>query len=297
MGGELDSPDDAPRPATVVDPFEHEQRYILTRTQAVAFYAAVGPRASLEVYDRERPISYTRTTYLDSDDFSYFRSCDGPVARRLRVREYASAASVAEPPVLSGICFLELKQNAGTTRSKIRLSAPPAFLRALIERQNLPVSAGGRFDLGVPVSSTVDGGEPLAALRALQNELSERRMAPRLSTLYRRACLSGEGGRVRITLDENLTFCRPQPVGGAGALAPPADVIASGPARILEIKLWGEMPEWLSRAVEGLSPAPSFSKFRVGMLALKQQGSAPTLPESSAGSTVPTLFLLTGHGS
>jgi hypothetical protein len=297
MGGELDSPDDAPRPATVVDPFEHEQRFILTRTQAVAFYAAVGARASLELYDRDRPIAYTRTTYLDTDDFAYFRSCDGPVARRLRVREYASAVSVGDAPALSGISFLELKQNAGTTRTKIRLSAPPSFLRTLIERQNRPGGARDPFDFALPVRSAVDGGEPVAAMAALKNELHARRMAPRLSTLYRRACLSGEGGRVRITLDENLTFCRPQPVGGPGALAPPADVVASGPARVLEIKHWGEMPEWLSRAVEGLSPAPSFSKFRVGMLALKQQGSAPNLPESPADTAAPTLFLLTGHGS
>jgi hypothetical protein len=284
MGGVLESPDDAPRPTTVIDPFEHEQRFILTRAQAAAFYAAVGPRALLELYDDERPISYTRTTYLDTDDFTYFRSCEGPVTRRLRIREYAAAARLGETPVLSGSCFLELKQNAGTSRSKIRLEAPSAVMQALL---------GGVS--GSPPDPTLDSIEPLRAAGILRHELTAAgRMAPRLSTLYRRTCMSGEGGRVRITLDENLIFCRPQPIGSPGQPAPARDVIATGPARVLEIKHWGDTPDWLARAIDGLSPAPTFSKFRVGMLALKQRGEAPTLPEPCGGTQAPTLFVLTG---
>ena len=56
--------------------------------------------------------------------------------------------------------------------------------------------------------------------------------------------MTAESGRLRITLDERLTFCRPQLVGVVGAeVAPsPADVVAPGPARILEIKYWGDQP-------------------------------------------------------
>ena len=50
-----------------------------------------------------------------------------------------------------------------------------------------------------------------------------------------------------------------------------AEVIADGPTRILEIKLWGGMPDWLAEALEGISPAPNFSKFRMGMMAMAQQ--------------------------
>src|SRR5262245_40400492 len=119
MGGVLEPATSASNRPSAFDPFEHEQRFILNRAQATAFYAAIGGRASLELYDRERPLSYTRTTYFDTDDFAYFRSCDGPVARRLRIREYAAGKRLGEPAVLSGICFLELKQHAGTTRSKV----------------------------------------------------------------------------------------------------------------------------------------------------------------------------------
>src|SRR5215468_10196631 len=113
MSGVPGSAGDPHRSATALDPFENEQRYVLTRAQTVAFYASIGTRVALELYDRSRPVSYTRTTYLDTEDFSYFRSCDGPVARRLRVREYAVAAAPGDTAFLSGVCFLELKQSSG----------------------------------------------------------------------------------------------------------------------------------------------------------------------------------------
>jgi hypothetical protein len=294
MGGVLGPAEDASKRSTVIDPFEHEQRFILTRAQAATFYAAVGPRASLELYDEVRPISYTRTTYLDTDDFAYFRSCDGPVARRLRVREYASASAPSEPAVLSSICFLELKQNAGTTRSKVRLSAPPAFLQQLIDGRDGGGGAASARKLNALAGAPVCGGiEALAALTAIQAELAAAPMAPRLSTWYRRTCMTGESGRVRITLDEGLTFCRPQPLGQPGDRIEPRDVIATGPARILEIKFWGDAPEWLVRATVGLTGVPNFSKFRIGMLALAQHGAAPTLPEART-ITPATLFVLAG---
>jgi hypothetical protein len=285
MSGASEVPETAQQPAQAnVDPFEHEQRFVLTRAQVIAFYSAIGPRAALELYDKVRPISYTRTTYLDTDDFAYFRSCEGPVARRVRVREYAVASSLADTPVLSGISYLELKQNAGTSRSKVRISAPPAVLRGILQ--------GGAQ--GDDVAAEVAQLEPLAALRAIQEELATGTLAPRLTTWYRRTCMTGEGGRVRITLDENLTFCRAQPLGDAGEAVGATDAFATGPARILEVKHWGETPEWLSRAVEGLSAAPNFSKFRMGMLALQQKGEAPELPVARTRTPAPTLFVLGG---
>jgi SPX domain protein involved in polyphosphate accumulation len=109
-----------------------------------------------------------------------------------------------------------------------------------------------------------------AAEVEIARELALPTMAPRLATWYRRLCLTGDGRRVRITLDENLTFCRPQPIGETGALAAPREreVVAAFPARVLEVKHCGEMPFWLGQALESLQPADSFSKFRMGMTAL-----------------------------
>jgi hypothetical protein len=263
------------------DPFEHEERFLLTRKQVAGFLAAIGPRATLEIYDRGKPVSYTRTTYFDTDELVYFRSCQGPLARRLRVREYAMAASLDDEPVLSGIAFVELKQNAGTARSKVRLSASPELLRCLID----PAGASDQ------ALATL---EPLSALATIEKEIWLPTMAPRLTTWYRRACMTAETGRVRITLDEHLTFCRPQQIGTVGCVVGPRpeDVVATGPARVLEIKLGGGMPEWLARALDGLRPAPQFSKFRMGMIAMNQRFGAPDPDLDGSGALSPMLFAL-----
>ena len=164
MGGVVES----------VESIEHEERFVLTRAQVMRFFSAIGARATVETYDRARPIAYTRTTYFDTDDSVYLRSCDSPIARRLRLREYAMAASLEDAPVLSALACLELKQNAGTARSKVRLQASPTLLRQLIEHR-------GQRD---PAFAAL---EPLSALAALEKELALPGMAPRLTTWYRRA--------------------------------------------------------------------------------------------------------------
>jgi hypothetical protein len=257
-----------------VDPVEHEERFILTRAEVTRFFASIGSRATVETYDRARPIAYTRTTYFDTDDSLYLRSCDGPIARRLRLREYAMAASLEDVPILSPIACLELKQNAGTARSKVRLQASPTLLRHLIERR-------GQRD---PAFASL---EPLSALATLEKELSTSSIAPRLTTWYRRASMTAESGRLRVTLDERLTFCRAQVVGVVGAeVAPsPADVIAAGPARILEVKHWGDRPLWLSWALDGLEPSPEFSKFKMGMAALNRKLELLVHPDATTSSS------------
>jgi hypothetical protein len=286
MGRTSDANQGVPKLSGSNDPFEHEERFLLTRGQVGHLLEAIGRRATTETYDPARPISYTRTTYFDTDDFAYLRSCEGPLARRLRVREYALAASLAEPPAFSGAAFLELKQNAGTARSKVRLSASPELLCRLLD----PARAGdARLDALAPHSSR----SPLATL---EREIRTPGMAPRLTTWYRRVCLSAEEGRVRITLDQNLTFYRPQPFGRAGEPSgpSPADAVAAGPARILEVKLWGEIPDWLAAAVDGLRPAPRFSKFRTGMMALGRR-IAPSADGEADPASVPTPIALTSE--
>ena len=59
------------------DPFDHELRYLLSRGEMRRFLDAIAARAAIEIYDPERPISYTRTTYLDTDDLAYFRRATG----------------------------------------------------------------------------------------------------------------------------------------------------------------------------------------------------------------------------
>lgn len=254
------------------DPYQHEQRFILPRAQAVAFFAAVARHTTLETYDENRPISFTRTTYFDTDALDYFRSCAGPHACRLRVREYATAASLEDAPMLSALAFLELKKNTGSDRAKLRVTAAPAALRRLIQRRELPIENAS----GLEAALAFDGD-----LETLRQALATPTMAPRLTTWYRRTCLAAEQRRIRITFDENLSFCRPRPVSRLGTdigieVAPrPNDVVASGPPRVLEVKYWGELPDWLASALAGLKPAAQFSKFRAGMIALGRRAIVP----------------------
>jgi hypothetical protein len=255
------------------DPFDHELRYLLSRAEMRRFLDAIAARAAIEIYDPERPISYTRTTYLDTNDLAYFRTGGGAPARRLRVREYAVASTPKDAPVISGVAFVELKEHDGPARRKVRLAASPAEIAHLLaEREAGPA----------PTMTAVQA--------EIARELALPTMAPRLATWYRRLCLTAEGRRVRITVDENLTFCQPQPIGEAGAPAAPGEreVIAAFPARVLEVKHCGEMPFWLGPALESLEPADSFSKFRMGMTALghtvearqEADGLAPAAAES-----------------
>jgi hypothetical protein len=248
------------------DSSESERRFLLSRDEVVEFLAAIRPNAVSEIYDPLRPLAFARTTYFDTDDLSYLRSCDGPVARRLRVREYAQAVCLGDTPVLSGVSFLELKQNAGATRSKVRFSAPPAVIEWILEGRR-----GGAL-AGPALRDFVAELEQMSALAAIDRELAAAPVSPRLTTWYQRCGLTSERGRVRITLDQGLAFCRPQALGRGGDPAEPADVVAYGPERVLEVKHWGAAPDWLVRATLALAPAAHFSKFRIGMAALARNG-------------------------
>jgi SPX domain protein involved in polyphosphate accumulation len=257
----LESP--ASRPAATnhgfgLDPFEREQRFLLSRSETVSFLQAVGSKCTQERYDSGQLLSYTRTTYLDTDDLSYFRSFENGVARRLRLREYAVASTLDETPMLTGVSCLELKQSTGNARTKIRFSASPRTLRRLL---------AGEAQLDIEDDSPAQ----LMALSALRAELAGRRVTPCLTTWYRRTCLSGEEGRVRITLDQDLSFCPPEALGDETGSVAPAQVVERGPARILEIKYCGDPPDWLASATTQLTAAPTFSKFRMGMMALRRK--------------------------
>jgi hypothetical protein len=251
------------------DPFTHELRFLLTRGQATRFLEALEGRARAATFDPEHPISYTRTTYFDTADAAYLSSADDQPARRLRVRQYAMAATLAEPPVLSGVGSVELKQHLGASRSKVRLAASPAEMAELLKDPQGAIARAHSED-------------PLVIVA---RELAIPTMAPRLSTWYRRIHLITPEAPVRLTLDEGLLFCRPQPVGVAGLPAAPGarDVVAAFGSRILEVKHAGTLPRWLGCLLYGFRPAPEgFSKFRTGMEALAhEQALAPRLPVPS----------------
>lgn len=235
-------------------PFHNERKFAISRGEAEAFFAQIGQHLSLEVYDRERPVAYTRTTYLDTDDLEYLATSDQPIMRRLRVREYAAAASVDEPAVLTGVSFLELKATAGAARAKARIEAQDVIGDLL---------AGSALDDGFCNRFAAVAADPTVRARLAAGELR-----PRITTWYRRASLVGDNGRIRITFDEGLGFARPTAAAAPGSKAEPHGLIAFGPGRLLELKFQGKPPRWLEQATAGLAEASGLSKYHLSMHAL-----------------------------
>ena len=208
---------------------QHEDKYLLDADAARFVWAAASAHLKPQ-QDPARPIGFVRTTYFDTRDLAYYRSARGPVALRVRVREYATATAPDEPPRLSDHCFLEVKQSSGGLRSKTRIELEPHAVAGYLARH------------------------PDAPL------------APMLTTWYRRRSLV-QDGQLRVTLDDGVCFCAPTAVGSPCACAP-LRVLGRWPAFVLEIKRSGDAPAWLSGALHGLKQAVGFSKFSTGMIAL-----------------------------
>jgi hypothetical protein len=176
-------------------------------------------------------VSYSRTTYFDTPDLAYYRSCGGPVLRRVRVREYAIASDPEGSPRRLDHCYLELKQSNASMRSKVRLRLQPDEV-----------------------------ARELATL-------TDAALAPCVTTWYRRRALVGDDG-LRVTLDDMLLLCRPLPVGSPFGALDDADVIMAGPPLVLEYKHEGTPPTWLTDALSGMREELGFSKFVLGMNAV-----------------------------
>jgi hypothetical protein len=239
-----------------IDGFDSERRFLLTAAEVDRVASRIDARTEPVVYDPERPWAYSKTTYFDTRHLDYLRTYDGPLARRLRTREYASARTREDEPLLSGLCFLELKEAAGAARQKVRFSTTSADLETIMG------SAAGKG--GISLRSRRAPAIP----QALQDELAAGGLRARLTTWYRRHSRSAEGGRVRITVDEELCFCRPVPLGAVGQAARPAQIVGQWRARVLEVKSHGPLPGWLAPLLDRLEEAPAFSKFRAGMALL-----------------------------
>lgn len=214
---------------------ESERKYLLDADAARAFWEVASAHLRPQYDDCARPVAYSRTTYYDTPDLSYYRSCRGEVARRLRVREYAHAPDPSQPPLVGDRCFVELKQSAGGKRSKTRVAV--------------------RAD-EVPAQVAQLAGMPLS---------------PCVATWYRRRALTDDALRLRVTLDDYLLLCRPRPLGSSFDELSPGEILGRGPDYILELKTWDPFPSWLADALRGLPEAVGFSKFNLGMRAVEQQ--------------------------
>jgi hypothetical protein len=220
-----------------------ERKFLLDEPTARTVWQHASERLQLQLRDAARPVTYHRTTYFDTPDHVYYRG-SGPVATRIRVREYATACAPGAAPTLMRPCFLELKQSAAGLRSKTRLEVTEAR-----EVEKHLVQWGGS------------------------------RLVPCLTTWYQRSALTDATERIRITLDSDLRYCPPQPLGAPCAADPEA--VERVKQLILEVKVWGTHPHWLQRLLRTVCEAAEFSKFRSGMQAVL--GSSARIPSAMHG--------------
>lgn len=237
---------------------ELEYRFVVERSAAEGVLRRAATYLPPEVHVAERPVAYSRTLYLDSDDGMFLRTFkSGTTACRVRARQYAAATDLsAAAHVASGAAFLELKRTCGLEREKIRVELTRDQLAGILAGEAVPAEAQERIDR-VPVLAEVVAGVAAGAIK------------PCLLTWYRRWSLGGLA--LRITLDEGIAYCLPEPLAAAGDRAEPRAVIARDALAVLELKMSAAMPSWLEAEVSAIRRHLAFrhSKFRAGMEALR----------------------------
>jgi hypothetical protein len=215
-------------PAGLLPSTQSERKFLLDAEAARDIWQRAARRLQPQLRDAARPITFHRTTYFDTPDHAYYRGA-GPVARRVRVREYVTAQRPGAALELMRPCFLELKQSAHGLRSKTRMELEAGELERHLVR------------------------------------FCGDRLMPCLTTWYERAALTDRSGDIRMTLDSDIRYCAPQVIGTPCRGAP--DEFARAGTLVLEIKTWGPLPRWLRALVRSIEEAAEFSKFRAGMQA------------------------------
>ncbi len=233
-----------------------EYRFVVERAAGEEVLRRAAAHLAPEVHAPERPVAYSRTIYVDSDDGMFLRTFkSGAAACRARIRQYAAAGDRGGEALVTGDGgWLEHKRSSGLEREKQRLALSAGDLRALLQGQAIADPA--RL-AALPVLAEVAGA------------LARGELRPCLLTWYRRWSLGRSP--LRITLDEGIAYCMPEPPLAAGARAEPQAIVARDALAVLEVKVTGATPGWLEREVADLGRHLAFrhSKFRAGMEALR----------------------------
>lgn len=234
---------------------EVEHRFLVDADDAARFVELVGERLAEEILDRQNPVCHVVTTYFDTDDRRLFHSSRQTGLGRVRVRQYASAASAEAPAYIGETCAFELKEATGESRRKARLVATPDDIDRLLYRE------GWLEDSHAAAVSTM----PL--FRAA-SAIGTGTLRPTLTTTFRRRAWSGP--EIRVTLDEGVLFAAPGGLRRPGDPAAPNGVFSRLPHRVVEVKLAVSPPDWLAHGMRAYRLSERFSKYRDGLLAAQR---------------------------
>ena len=210
----------------------YEKKYMLTRAQRDALLARIGGYLTPDTY----PVYTICNLYYDTDDYRLIRaSIDAPVYKeKLRVRSYGV------PGADDGV-FVELKKKFDGVVYKRRIT--------------VPLGQAAPFLSGQTDADTF--GQIGREIRWFQRC---SKTAPKVLIAYDRTAFAGiEDAEVRVTFDTGLRWrdtALDLARGDWGQALLPEDVV------LMEVKLPGVCPLWLSRALSELAIYPtSFSKY------------------------------------
>jgi len=235
----------------------HERKFVATASCASRLLDRLARRTKHETPDPTRPVTYNRTTYLDTAEQTFLRSPETGLARKLRIREYASAPVEGVTPTLSPGCFLELKESREGMRAKTRLRTDPLSLARILAGEVI-----GR--------TLVD---PFGAFDTLLEVVQRYRPAPAVTSWYRRMTVVDEERGLRVTVDSGICFTQPVAPGTVPASAFPDRAFGQIPFSVVEVKSPQEMPRWLSEELASLTEVRGFSKFEQGMAHFRREAS------------------------
>ena len=209
-----------------------EAKYLLSLEQYAALGAALAPHMQPDGYGE-----YTVCNiYYDTEDFALIReSLDKPVYKeKLRVRSYGRASEDKD-------VFVEIKKKFKGVVYKRRVAMKPRDAEHFL--------ASGMMRA------------PMEQIhREIAYFLTAHRVSPRVYLAYDRTALCEKnGGELRLTFDKNIRFRTDEldltkDTRGTPILAP--DEV------LMEIKIPGAMPVWLSQTLSELKIYPtSYSKY------------------------------------
>jgi SPX domain protein involved in polyphosphate accumulation len=248
-----------------------EYVYTVNTEAAAPFAAGVARQLAPDPHnchtDDADTAHYITTLYFDSANHDIARACaSGEDNIKLRAREY-SDRTVENQSTTEPMLWFEVKARDGASTRKLRLPIQTAEVGAFLEdglvTERVVERQRGRW--GHSAEQLFEDISKLCSRTAGP-------LRPDCVAHYRRSAWQGQAGSTRVTLDTELAFYRP-PAAAFSQGSSLSDLIKRktpvlrADHCVIEIKLAGEQPEWLTELIAATtlererSSNKTFSKF------------------------------------
>jgi SPX domain protein involved in polyphosphate accumulation len=248
-------------------PERREHVYIVNADAAEPFIAGVGRQLAPDpnICQAGDAAHYVTTLYFDSANHDIAHTCarhDDNI--KIRAREYCDR-TLENEIVTEPLLWFEVKARLGASTRKLRFPIPISEVAAFLE--------DGLITERVIELQREIWGRTAEQLFEKLSKLCRRAagpLRPDCVVHYRRRAWEDQDGSTRVTIDTELAFYRP-PVDVFSQLRSLSDLVKHTPPVlraddcVIEVKLAGEQPQWLSELLAARklerSAAKPFSKF------------------------------------